>query len=68
LVILHLTHPKGDVPMKHDERLKPIVSGTYQLSEDPRVQSLDVLTDKELMDKYGLDEETLYYARQFMED
>jgi hypothetical protein len=54
--------------MKHDERLKPIVSGTCQLSEDPRVQSLDVLTDKELMDKYGLDEETLYYARQFMED
>jgi|GEM_PF-794204 len=54
--------------MKRDERLKPIVSGTYQLSEDQRVQDLDELTDQDLMNQYGLDEETLYYARQFMED
>lgn len=53
--------------MNQDD-LKPIVSGTFQVAEDERVKSLDQLSDEELMKKYGLDEETLYYARQFMED
>lgn len=54
--------------MTTNDKGKMIVSGTFQLSEDERVQSLQQLSDKEIMDKYGLDEETLYYARQFMED
>lgn len=54
--------------MNQNDNLKPIVSGTFQMAEDERVNSLDQLSDEEMMKKYGLDEETLYYARQFMED
>lgn len=50
-----------------DKKNEPVpnVSGTFQISEDTRVKELN---DKDLMEKYGLDEETLIYARQFMED
>ncbi|MFD1737089.1 hypothetical protein ACFSCX_11050 [Bacillus salitolerans] len=39
------------------------ISGSFQVIEESRREQLDAIKDK-----YGLDEESLYYARQFMED
>jgi hypothetical protein len=39
------------------------VSGSFQVIDESRREDLE-----EVKEKYGLDDETLYYARQFMED
>lgn len=54
--------------MRNHDQQKPIVSGTFQIAEDTRVESLEQLADKDQMDQHELDEESLYYARLFMED
>jgi len=54
--------------MNNQNNQKPIVSGTFQLAEDTRVESLEQLSDKKQMQQQELDEESLYYARLFMED
>ncbi|HZG17016.1 MAG TPA: hypothetical protein VE710_18660 [Candidatus Bathyarchaeia archaeon] len=54
--------------MNNHNKQKPIVSGTFQLAEDSRVESLEQLSDKNQMEQQELDEESLYYARLFMED
>lgn len=54
--------------MNNHNKQKPIVSGTFQIAEDTRVESLEHLSDKNRMEQHELDEESLYYARLFMED
>lgn len=51
--------------MKKKSTTKPApnVSGTFQVSEDTRVQDV-----KELEQNTELDEKSMYYARLFMED
>lgn len=39
------------------------ISGSFQVVNEDRREDLE-----EIKEKYGLDEESLYYARQFMED
>ncbi len=39
------------------------ISGSFQVVDKERREDLE-----EIKGKYGLDEESLYYARQFMED
>ncbi|MFZ3587726.1 hypothetical protein ACOI1C_00320 [Bacillus sp. DJP31] len=47
---------------KHEE-IHSNISGSFQVVNKDRREDLD-----EIKEKYGLDEESLYYARQFMED
>jgi hypothetical protein len=50
--------------MDKDQKEKNLnISGSFQVVDESRREDLD-----EVKEKYGLDEETLYYARQFMED
>lgn len=58
----------GVVAVNNQNKQKSIVSGTFQLAEDTRVESLEQLSDKNQMEQQELDEESLYYARLFMED
>lgn len=48
---------------KSTNKPAPNISGTFQVSEDTRVNNLNELEKKE-----QLDEESMYYARLFMED
>ncbi|WP_167569092.1 hypothetical protein [Brevibacillus migulae] len=54
--------------MNNHTKREPMVSGTFQLAEDTRVESLEQLSDKNEMEQKALDDESLYYARIFMED
>ncbi|MBM7663051.1 hypothetical protein JOC85_003877 [Bacillus mesophilus] len=50
--------------MKKNEEEKHInVSGSFQVIDEERREELE-----DVQNRYGLDEESLYYARQFMED
>lgn len=49
--------------MEKDKENTPNVSGSFQVIEDDRKEAID-----ELRKDNKLDEETEYYARNFMED
>jgi hypothetical protein len=50
--------------MSKDEKNKNLnISGSFQVVDESRRED-----PEEVKEKYGLDDETLYYARQFMED
>jgi hypothetical protein len=54
---------KEGLMVKKNEDKHLNISGSFQVVDETRREDLD-----EIQQRYGLDEESLYYARQFMED
>ncbi|WP_456275302.1 hypothetical protein [Bacillus sp. AK128] len=63
IVYTKVSKRKENMMKKKDEEKHINVSGSFQIVNEERREELD---DAE--NRYGLDEESLYYARQFMED
>jgi hypothetical protein len=62
--ILMVTSKEGGVRMKKKKEEPHVnISGSFQVIDETRREDLE-----EIKQRYGLDEESLYYARQFMED
>jgi hypothetical protein len=52
-----------NIMKKNNEEKHINVSGSFQVIDEERREDLE-----DVQNRYGLDEESLYYARQFMED